>query len=125
MIGTVRTPAADFGEIKPSYWSRAWRTRRTPCTIWWGCADAAPELLLRNQDRDVLARAQPPRRTLPAEYGEHLASFAIDGTLLAGSLPRAQLRLVRQWAARHEVELLANWERLRSLVPLVPIEPLS
>jgi len=32
---TVRTPAADFGEIKPSYWSHAWRTRRTPCTIWW------------------------------------------------------------------------------------------
>ena len=49
-----------------------------------------------------------------AEYGEHLASFAIDGTLLAGSLPRAQLRLVRQWAALHEVELLANWARVRA-----------
>jgi len=31
-----------------------------------------------------------------AEYGEYLASFAIDGTLLAGSLPPRALRLVRE-----------------------------
>jgi hypothetical protein len=59
-----------------------------------------------------------------AEYGEHVASFAIDGTLLAGSLPPRALRLVREWTALHEDELLANWERVRNLQPLVPIDPL-
>jgi hypothetical protein len=32
-----------------------------------------------------------------AEYGEHAASFAVDGRLLAGSLPPRALRLVREW----------------------------
>ena len=59
-----------------------------------------------------------------AEYGEHLASIAIDGTLLAGSLPPRALRLVREWAALHEDELRANWERVRAQQPLVPIDPL-
>ena len=59
-----------------------------------------------------------------AEYGEHIASLAIDGTLLAGSLPPRALRLVREWAALHEAELRANWERVRARQPLVPIDPL-
>jgi hypothetical protein len=59
-----------------------------------------------------------------AEYGEHLASIAIDGTLLAGSLPPRALRLVREWAALHEEELEANWECVRAQKPLVAIDPL-
>lgn len=59
-----------------------------------------------------------------AEYGEHAASFAIDGTLLAGSLPPRAMRLVREWAELHQDELLANWERVRNLEPLVSIDPL-
>lgn len=60
-----------------------------------------------------------------AEYGEHAASFAVDGRLLAGSLPPRALRLVREWASLHQDELLANWEHVRNLEPLVAIEPLS
>lgn len=59
-----------------------------------------------------------------AEYGEHLASFALDGTLIIGYLPRRALRLVQEWAALHEAELAANWERVRAREPLVPIDPL-
>lgn len=59
-----------------------------------------------------------------AEYGEHVASFAIDGSLLAGTLPPRQLRLVRGWAVLHEDELVKNWQRVRTLEPLVAIEPL-
>ena len=59
-----------------------------------------------------------------AEYGEHIASVAIDGTLLAGFLPARALRLVREWAALHEAELQANWERVAAHEPLVPIDPL-
>jgi hypothetical protein len=33
--------------------------------------------------------------------------------LLAGTLPPAVHRLVRDWAARHRAELLDNWERAR------------
>ena len=40
-----------------------------------------------------------------AEYGEHAASIALDGTVLAGSLPPRALRLVREWAQLHEDEL--------------------
>lgn len=57
-------------------------------------------------------------------YGEHRASVAIDGTVLAGSLPPRALSLVREWAKLHEAELLANWERVQRLEPLVPIDPL-
>ena len=60
-----------------------------------------------------------------AQYAEHLASFGVDGTLLAGSLPPRALRLVKEWALAHEDELLANWERVRNLEPLVGIEPLA
>lgn len=46
-----------------------------------------------------------------AEYGEHLASIAIDGSLLGGTLPTRALRLVREWARLHHDELLADWQR--------------
>ena len=67
---------------------------------------------------------QPPRRAFHAEYGEHAASFAIDGTLLAGSRPPRAMRLVREWAELHQAELLANWERVSNLEPLVSIDTL-
>lgn len=46
-----------------------------------------------------------------AEYGEHLASIAIDGSLLGGTLPTRALRLVTEWARLHHDELLADWQR--------------
>jgi hypothetical protein len=44
-----------------------------------------------------------------AEYAERLASIAFDGTALGGRLPRRALWYVREWAALHQDELIANW----------------
>lgn len=59
-----------------------------------------------------------------AEYAGNYASVAIDGTLLAGSLPPRALRLIQDWAPLHRDELLANWDRARGHQPLAPIDPL-
>lgn len=46
-----------------------------------------------------------------ARYAEFEASIGIeDGEVLAGKLPRKQLRLVQAWIELHRDELLANWE---------------
>ena len=52
------------------------------------------------------------------------ASIAFDGTILSGSLSGAAARRVREWAALHEDELIANWERARSGDPFQKIDPL-
>ena len=46
-----------------------------------------------------------------AKYAEFEASIRIeDGEILAGDLPRKQLRLVQAWTELHRDELLADWE---------------
>jgi hypothetical protein len=60
-----------------------------------------------------------------AQYGDDAASVDLDGELLGGALPPRSLRLVREWAALHRDELLANWQRARDRQPLDQIEPLS
>jgi hypothetical protein len=45
--------------------------------------------------------------------------------LIAGSLPRRQLRLVEAWAELHEQELREDWQRLQSGQLPLPIDPLS
>lgn len=50
-----------------------------------------------------------------AAYQHHRAVIAIEtGAIIAGALPTAVHRLVRDWAARHRAELLDNWERARA-----------
>ena len=44
-------------------------------------------------------------------YGEYEASVGVDGELLAGSLPRRQLKIVVGWLALHEEEVYAAWNR--------------
>lgn len=44
-------------------------------------------------------------------YGEYRASIAIDGELLAGSLPVKQLKMVVGWLAFHEEEAYAAWNK--------------
>jgi hypothetical protein len=60
-----------------------------------------------------------------AEYGDQAAAISIDGEILGGTLQGRPMRLVREWAALHHDELLANWERARDHRPIDPIEPLS
>jgi hypothetical protein len=46
-----------------------------------------------------------------AKYAEYEVSISIeDGEVLAGELPRKQLRLVQAWIELHRDELLADWE---------------
>lgn len=44
-----------------------------------------------------------------AFYGNYEAVIAIDGELLAGSIPSKQLRIVNGWLALHENEVYAAW----------------
>jgi len=60
-----------------------------------------------------------------ARYAGRVASVDFDGTVIAGWLPRRALALVAEWAALHEGELAANWERARRDEPLEPIGALA
>ena len=60
-----------------------------------------------------------------ARYAGQAASVAFDGQVIAGALPLRALALVAEWAALHQEELVANWERARREEPLEPIEPLA
>ena len=42
-------------------------------------------------------------------YGDYEAVIAIDGELLAGSLPRKQLKIVTGWLAYHEEAAYKAW----------------
>ncbi len=67
-----------------------------------------------------------------AYYGEHVGVFSIEhASLVAGSLPQRQRRLVQAWAELHQDELLAedqllaDWNLLQERQPAVPIAPLQ
>ncbi len=46
-----------------------------------------------------------------AKYAEFEVSISIEsGEILAGELPRKQLRLVQAWMELHYDELMADWE---------------
>ena len=47
------------------------------------------------------------------------------GIVIAGYLPRRQLRLVLAWAELHADELMQNWELARAAQPLRSIQGLS
>lgn len=60
-----------------------------------------------------------------AKYAEHEASVSIaDGEVLAGQLPRKQLRLVQAWIELRRDELTADWELALSDEKPYKISPL-
>ena len=60
-----------------------------------------------------------------AKYGEYRAEIDIHMLgILRGRLPAKASALVIEWAALHQDELLAQWERARNHQPLEKIEPL-
>ena len=62
---------------------------------------------------------------LHARYAEFEASISIeDGEVLAGQIPRKQLRLVQAWIERHRDELAADWALASSGELPYKIEPL-
>lgn len=61
-----------------------------------------------------------------AYYQGEVAIYSIDSIeLIAGSLPRAQQRLVEAWTEIHREELVANWHRLQEGHTPDRIEPLQ
>lgn len=53
------------------------------------------------------------------EYQGHEALVVIEsGEILAGRLPGRALRLVREWADEHKIELMENWQHAQNLEPL-------
>lgn len=64
----------------------------------------------------------PPIHT---RYAEFEASIGIaEGDVLAGELPRKQLRLVQAWIELHRDALVANWELAASGELPYKIDPL-
>ena len=60
-----------------------------------------------------------------AKYAEFEASININnGEILAGKLPRKQLRLVQAWIELHRDELIADWDLSLEGESLYKIEPL-
>ncbi len=61
-----------------------------------------------------------------ANYVDDVAVIGLDPIeLLAGSLPRRQLRFVEAWAELHQDELIADWQLLQEGQAPRPIEPLE
>ena len=59
-----------------------------------------------------------------ASYQGQNAVFDMDGNLVEGEMPRAQIKLIAAWAEIHKEELLANWELALKEEPLYKIDPL-
>jgi hypothetical protein len=49
----------------------------------------------------------------------------LNGLLKEGSLPQAQMKLVRDWASARQAELQSRWASAISGQGLEPIEPLK
>jgi hypothetical protein len=61
-----------------------------------------------------------------AYYQEEVAVFSIDPVdLIAGALPKRQIRLVEAWAELHQTELRADWQLLQTGRRPLSIEPLA
>ena len=60
-----------------------------------------------------------------ARSAEHEVSVEIGSQIVRGEFPGRGLRFVLDWEERHRDELMANWDRARQELPLLPIEPLK
>lgn len=70
--------------------------------------------------------ADHPPPHFHARYAGDVAAVEIaTGAVIAGSLPRNALRLVREWLEQHRAELEANFGRLEKEEAPEKIEPLQ
>lgn len=61
-----------------------------------------------------------------AVYGEHELLVTISPIgVLEGQAPARVRSMVLEWAAQHQAELLADWERCRQNQRPLPINPLQ
>lgn len=60
-----------------------------------------------------------------AYYQDDIAVFSIEPVeILAGEMPRRQIRLVEAWAELHQQELIEVWTHMQTGEPAHTIEPL-
>jgi hypothetical protein len=60
------------------------------------------------------------------EFQGEKATFTFDGRLRSGNISSGTARkLVRDWAHRHRLELMINWENIKQGRPLNRIKPLE
>lgn len=60
-----------------------------------------------------------------ARAGDDAVSVEIGTQTIRGTFPGRSLRFVLEWEELHRDELMANWDRARQGLPLLPIEPLK
>ena len=61
-----------------------------------------------------------------AEHQGQQGKFDFGGKMLVGNIQsKTALRLIRQWATLHQVELEANWANTEAGKPLEKIQPLE
>ena len=59
-----------------------------------------------------------------ARSSEDEVSVEIGSQIVRGQFPGRSLRFVLEWEELHREELMANWDRARQGLALLPIEPL-
>jgi hypothetical protein len=67
----------------------------------------------------------PPPHVHAIYGGEEAIVSILTGEIVAGSLSRRTLRLVREWIDLRRAALLENWRRAENLVPLERIPGLE
>lgn len=61
-----------------------------------------------------------------AEYQGQRGAFNLEGELTIGNFKsKTALKLIKQWAKLHNVELKENWKRMKKGNPFNNIEPLE
>ena len=60
-----------------------------------------------------------------AVYGEHEISVEVETGRIHGKFPPRALKLVIEWNALHQSELLENWQLAKQRQPLKRIAPLE
>ncbi len=60
-----------------------------------------------------------------AVYGEHEISVEVETGRIHGAFPPRALKLVIEWNALHQSELLENWQLAKQRQPLKRIAPLE
>lgn len=74
-------------------------------------SDANDFDLLRHHRPNVLARVQSAPCSCVWYQGSEALLAIQTGEIIAGSLPKVVTRVMRDWIADHQDELIANWAR--------------
>lgn len=79
-------------------------------------------IIVRMQFNDVGQHNKPH---IHVQYSEYKAVVALDGTILSGSLPAKQFKMLEAWMIIHEEELYKSWNDAVRSIPLTKIDPLK